>query len=151
MLLEAGETELRHEHVVPYRWGETAGRGSVYLTNRRLVIESTPSRLLPSGAPATIADLALRTVANATVGMVLRRPRYLAIEAGNDRFRLDVVHPAEWVRALTEAKAAIPPPHSPSQVATHTIERHVVKIRCRHCGTLSDERHDRCASCGAAL
>jgi hypothetical protein len=151
MLLEAGETEVRHEHVVPYKFGETTGRGSVYLTNRRLVVESTPSRLLPSGAPTTVADVPLRDVANATVGMVLRRPRYLSIEAGTDRFRLDVVHPAEWVRALTEAKAAAPTPHSTSRVTTHTIERHIVKIRCRHCGTLSDERHDRCASCGAAL
>ncbi|MCI4320835.1 MAG: hypothetical protein L3K18_04210 [Thermoplasmata archaeon] len=151
MLLEAGETEVRHEHVVPYRFGETTGRGSVYLTNRRLVIESTPSRLLPSGAPATVADLPLRTLTNATVGSVLRRPRYLAVEAGNDRFRLDVVHPADWVRALKDAKATAPSAHSSAPAATHTIERHIVKIRCRHCGTLSDERHGRCASCGAAL
>lgn len=155
MLLTAGETEIRHEHAVPYRWGETTGRGSVYLTSVRLVLESTPGRLLASAAPTTVAEFSLLSITNATVGVVLRRPRYLSVEWGIDRIRLDVVDPALWVQSITAAKASVPHPHAPPPVATHTIERHIerhiVKIRCRHCGTLSDERNDRCPSCGAAL
>ena len=151
MLLTAGEVEVRHEHAVPYRWGDATGRGSVYLTNVRLVLERTPNRILASGAAATVAEFPLTSIANATVGTVLGRPRYLAIEAGSERLRLDVVHPPAWVRSVAEAKSSVPHPQAPARVATHTIERHIVKIRCRHCGTLSDERHDRCASCGAAL
>jgi hypothetical protein len=151
MLLLQGETELRHEHAVPYRWGETVGRCSVYLTNFRLVLESTPARLRPSGAPATILDVSLRHVQNISVGRVLRRPRYISVEAGPTPIRLDVVDPAAWVHAVATARTGVPHPHAPAPVATHTIERQVVKIRCRHCGTLSDERNDRCPSCGAAL
>ena len=151
MLLSSGEVELRHEHAVPYRWGETTGRGSVYLTSTRLVVESTPPRLLPSGVPTTVLDLPVRSVRNAAVGAVRGRPRFVALEVDRDTIRLDVVDPPSWVRAIVEARAALPHPHAPAPVATHTIERHIVKIRCRHCGTLSDERIDKCPSCGAAL
>jgi rubrerythrin len=33
----------------------------------------------------------------------------------------------------------------------HTIERQVVKIRCRHCGNLVNEVEGKCPSCGAPL
>lgn len=33
----------------------------------------------------------------------------------------------------------------------HTIERQVVKIRCRHCGSLVNEVEGKCPSCGAPL
>jgi hypothetical protein len=33
----------------------------------------------------------------------------------------------------------------------HTIERQVVKIRCRHCGNLVNEVEGKCPSCGAQL
>jgi rubrerythrin len=29
------------------------------------------------------------------------------------------------------------------------ITREIVKIRCRHCGTLFEEKQDRCPHCGA--
>ena len=151
MLLLQGESEIRHEHAVPYRRGEATGRGSVYLTNYRLVLESTPGRVLGTGAPATLLDVSLREVRNISVGRVLRKPRYVAVEAGSEVLRLDVVDPAAWVQAVAGARAGVPHPHAPPPAPTHTVERHLVKIRCRHCGTLSDERNDRCPSCGAAL
>ena len=52
-------------------------------------------------------------------------------------------------------KPAPPPVPAPVPVhvapQTHTIEREVVKVRCRYCGNLGDERDGKCSRCGAAL
>ena len=53
-------------------------------------------------------------------------------------------------------KPAPPPAPAPAQPApvatqTHTIEREVVKVRCRYCGNLGYERDGKCPSCGASL
>jgi len=152
MLLSHGESELLREHVVPYRWGETTGRATVHLTTLRLVLEHAPrGGLLTGGAATTVLDLPLRDVTNASLGTVLRRARYVSIETTVGILRLDVVDPPKWLAAFVGARAGIRHPAAPSAPATHTIERHIVKIRCRHCGTLSDERHGTCPSCGAAL
>lgn len=47
-----------------------------------------------------------------------------------------------------QAPQAQPPP---SGGATTIIEREVVKIKCRYCGTLNDESAKACANCGAGL
>ena len=46
-----------------------------------------------------------------------------------------------------------PPSSQPPPIGGQTtvIEREVVKIRCRYCGTLNDETAKACVSCGAAL
>jgi hypothetical protein len=151
MLLNEGENEVLREHVVPYRWGESTGRATVHLTSLRLVLER-PGRggLLTGGVASTVLDLPLRDVSNASVGTVLRRARYVSLETRAGTLRLDVVDPPKWFAAFAGARAGIRHPAAPSAVS-HTVERHIVKIRCRHCGTLSDERHDTCPSCGAAL
>ncbi|MCI4329118.1 MAG: hypothetical protein L3K01_00845 [Thermoplasmata archaeon] len=150
MLLNSGETIVRREDVVPYRWGDTTGRGTVYLTSARIVIESPQHGFLQSGHTETVLDLPLRDVGNVAVGLVLRRARYIVIELASGSLRLDVVDPPKWREAVSAARASVPPPHARGPV-THTIERHIVKVRCRHCGTLSDEMLSKCASCGAAL
>lgn len=55
-------------------------------------------------------------------------------------------------------KPFVPPTFQPSQplpptytLERHTVERQVVKVRCRHCGQLTDEVAGKCASCGAPL
>lgn len=57
------------------------------------------------------------------------------------------------ILAIIWKPAPPPAPAQPAPVATqtHTIEREVVKVRCRYCGNLGDERDGKCASCGAAL
>jgi hypothetical protein len=150
-LLNAGESQVRREDVVPYRWGDTTGRGTVYLTSHRLVLESVPGSLLGPGHAETVFDVSLRDVRNVSVGTVLRRARYIVLEFPTGTIRLDVVDPPAWREALSRAKASVPPAQGAPVAPTHTVERHVVKIRCRHCGTLSDERVAKCPSCGAAL
>jgi hypothetical protein len=47
-----------------------------------------------------------------------------------------------------------PPPSGPptvSQGGATVIEREVVKVKCRYCGTLNDETSRVCTSCGATL
>ncbi len=39
----------------------------------------------------------------------------------------------------------------PTGGTTTIVEREVVKIKCRYCGTLNDETAKACVSCGAAL
>jgi hypothetical protein len=151
VLLNAGESQVRREDVVPYRWEETSGRGTLYLTTFRLILESTSRGLLPGGHVETVFDVPLREVGNVAVGVVLRRPRYIVLEFPTGKLRLDVVDPGAWRDAVAKAKASLPHPHAAGPTATHTIERHVVKIRCRHCGTLASELLSRCPSCGAAL
>jgi hypothetical protein len=151
VLLSSGESQVRREDVVPYRWEETFGRGTVYLTTYRLVVETTPGGFLQTGHAETLLDLPLRDVGNVSVGLVLRRARYIVLEFPAGRLRLDVVDPAAWREALSKTKAAAPHPQAMRTSGTHTIERHVVKIRCRHCGTLSNELLSKCPSCGAAL
>jgi hypothetical protein len=151
MLLSGGEAQVRREDVVPYRWGETTGEGSLYLTTFRLVLESPHGGRLRSAHIETVFDLPLRHLGNLSVGVVRGRARYILLEFPTGKLRLDVVDPSQWSEAVAAAKSGLASAHAPVHRATHTVEREVVKIRCRHCGTLSDERMSRCASCGASL
>jgi hypothetical protein len=152
MLLSVGESVVLREHVVPYRWGEQSGRVTVHLTTLRVVLERPPrGGLLSSRVAATVLDVPLRNVTNASLGAVLRRARFVSLETSLGEVLLDVVDPPKWLAAIAAARAGVAHASAAPATVTHTIERHVVKIRCRHCGTLSDERQDRCPSCGAAL
>jgi hypothetical protein len=153
MLVSGDEVELYREHVVPYHGPHSEGRGTFYLTSERLVIEERRERRLRPAEVHTILDVRLREVTNASVGVLRGRPRYLLIELGRQKLRAEVVDPTKWVHAIQQAKMGPPdPPTPPAPMATvHTIERQVVKVRCRHCGTLSDEVLGRCPSCGAPL
>ncbi len=155
MLLSGEEVEVLREHVVPFRGPHSEGRGTFFLTSTRLVIEEPRARTLRPAEVHTVLDVPLHHVTNATVVSVLRRPRYLLIEMGHTKLRAEVVDPTKWVHAIQSAKVSRPraePAHATRPVHTvHTIERQVVKVRCRHCGTLWDEVMSRCPSCGAAL
>ncbi len=155
MLLSGDETEILREHVVPYRGPHGEGRATFFLTTTRLVIEEPRERRLRPAEVHTILDIPLPAVTNATVGVLLRRPRYLLIEIGPQKLRAEVVDPMKWVHAIQAAKVGpapeAPVPTPPPAAPVHTIERQVVKVRCRHCGTLSDEVLSRCPSCGAPL
>jgi len=44
-----------------------------------------------------------------------------------------------------------PPAQPPTAMGQTMVEREVVKIKCRYCGTLNDETAKACVSCGATL
>jgi hypothetical protein len=160
MLLQSGEAVLRSEYAVLLEGEGTGGRprsaGVLYLTNHRCVFEVQPSqgvvRNLVRGRPTvTVLDAPLGFVRNVTVLRPrLGRPR-LHLEVPRARLTFDVLEPDAWLGAIAEARGALPSPHAAAAVATHTIERQVVKVRCRFCGSLSNEVDGRCSSCGAPL
>ena len=46
---------------------------------------------------------------------------------------------------------AVPPPLIHPVVIQTTVERQVVKVRCRYCATLADQGVPTCPNCGAPL
>ena len=54
-----------------------------------------------------------------------------------------------YVRPATNP--AVPPPLINPVVLQQTVERQVVKVRCRYCGALADPADVHCPSCGATL
>jgi hypothetical protein len=61
-------------------------------------------------------------------------------------------HRQQSMAALPSSQPYYPaPPPPPQRVVQHTIERQVVKVRCRRCGTLNMETDRLCAACQAPL
>jgi zinc-ribbon domain len=54
-----------------------------------------------------------------------------------------------YVRPSTNP--AVPPPLINPVVLQQTVERQVVKVRCRYCGSLADPSDVHCPNCGATL
>jgi hypothetical protein len=158
MLLHPGESKLRSSYAVIEGYGPSAyqGPGVLYLTTHRVVFESTVSAGLVRGLvrgkeTVTILEAPLPHVRNAAIrrGRLGRPWLQLELTAGRPSF--DVLDPDAWKAAIAAAKHSMPSPSNPGPVATHTIERQVVKIRCRYCGSLGNEVDGRCPMCGAAL
>ncbi|HXQ48464.1 MAG TPA: hypothetical protein VN842_01605 [Thermoplasmata archaeon] len=160
MLLGADENILRSEYAVLLE-GQGTGvlprsTGVLYLTNHRCVYETTPSRgvvknLTRGREPVTILDAPLAQVHNVSV----IRPRLgrvrLHLEVHRARLTFDLLDPDAWHRAIAEARRGLLSASAPAVAATHTVERQVVKVRCRFCGVLANEVDGRCPSCGAPL
>jgi len=162
MLLTQGEAEILHEYVVPFRSGTATGRGTLFLTDRRLILEQVPHGFLSSASPHTVLNVSLHQLVNAGPGPGRRRPKALHVELDASKWTLFVADPVKWSKSIASAKASLRHPSdgsrptlfvhvAPSHGTTHTVERHVVKVRCRYCGSLSDELTSRCPSCGAPL
>ncbi|MCI4373615.1 MAG: hypothetical protein L3K02_08250 [Thermoplasmata archaeon] len=160
MLLGAGENILRSEYAVLLEGESTAvlprSVGVLYLTGFRCVYETNPSRgvvrnLVRGRETVTVLDAALTLVRNVSVIRPrLGRPR-LHLEVHRARLTFDVLDPDAWQAAIADARRSVPPAHAPPTTSTHTIERQVVKVRCRFCGVLANEVDGRCPSCGAPL
>jgi hypothetical protein len=158
MLLGGGEEVLRSEYAVLLEGRSSAplprAEGVLYLTNHRVVFETAPSRgvvrdLVHGRETEMPVDAPLTLLRNVTVLRPrLGRPR-LHLEVHRARLTFDVLDPETWRAAIADARQALPPPGGTP--ATHTIERQVVKVRCRFCGSLANEVDGRCPSCGAPL
>jgi len=159
MLLHGGEGLLRSAYAVLDGGSPAAagrGAGVLYLTNHRLIFELPESRgavrdLIGGRDTRLAVDVLLHDVRNATV----RRGRFgrprLVVEVAPGRIAFDVLEPEGWSAQIAQAKRDLPSPLHPGPTVTHTVEREVVKIRCRFCGALGNEVHGRCPSCGAPL
>ena len=158
MLLHSGESKLRSSYAVIEGYGPESyrGPGVLYLTTQRLIFESSVSSGLVRGLmlgreTVTVLETPLGHVRNASVrrGRLGRARLQLELTVGRPSF--DVLDPEAWTAAIATAKQSMPPPAVGGAVTMHTIERQVVKIRCRYCGSLGNEVDGRCPTCGAAL
>ena len=160
MLLQPGEEILRSEFAILLEGEGSAvmprSPGVLYLSNHRCVFEVQPSRgvvrnLVRGRATVTLLDAPLGLLHNVTVLRPrLGRPR-LHLEVPRARMTFDVLDPDTWHGAIAHARRTLSTAPTAPTVTTHTIERQVVKVRCRFCGTLGTEGDARCASCGASL
>ena len=158
MLLQSNESKLRSAYAVMEGYGPAAyqGPGVLYLTTHRLIFESSVSTgfvrgLVRGKETVTILEASLLHVRNIFVRKGrLGRPR-LQVELTAGRPSFDVLDPDAWIAAVALAKRSLSFPAPGGAVATHTIERQVVKVRCRYCGGLGNEVDGRCPTCGAAL
>jgi hypothetical protein len=161
MLLGPGEGVLRSEYAVLLD-GHGPGivrrsAGVLYLTNHRCLFETSVSRgmvrsLVEGREPHIVLEAPLPGLRNVAVQRPrLGRPR-LMVEAPHARATFDVLDPEAWYHAVSEARRALPSPYAPpAATSTHTIERQIVKVRCRYCGTLGNEVDGRCLACGGPL
>jgi hypothetical protein len=158
MLLGHGESLLRSAYAVANS-GEGAGSpygpGVLYVTTARIVFEApvTRNRIVRRAAGETVIqlDVSLHDLRNVSVRRGrIGRPR-LVLELTRGRPSFDVLEPEAWAGTIAQAKRALPAPPGPGGGIVHTIERQVVKVRCRFCGALGNEVDGRCPSCGAPL
>lgn len=160
MLLLPGERVLRSAYAVADPDGRSVtvrSAGVLYLTNQRLVFESRIAqgrigRLFTRGETELLLDVGLEGIHHLSIrpGRV-RGPR-LVVEAPTGRLAFDVLEPADWAGAIAEARRARPVLDPSGRTGVTTIvERQVVKLRCRYCGSLGNEADGRCPYCGAPL
>ncbi|HYA71182.1 MAG TPA: hypothetical protein VEH28_07445 [Thermoplasmata archaeon] len=159
MLLGHGEFVLRSAYAVADPGDGSAalpkGPGVLYVTNQRVVFEARAARRglgrRSTGETETQLEVPLHELRNVSVRRArVGRPR-LVLELAHGRPLFDVLEPDVWTGTIAQAKRAFPPPIGPFGTTVHTIERQVVKVRCRFCGALGNEVDGRCPTCGAPL
>lgn len=146
--------------------------GTLFLTNQRLFLERVVIQSKMMGfkkerteQPLVVASLSNITDVSAEKNLMLKSHKLkVTTSKGVHEFR--VTDPEDWIRRIIDAKKGKSsnlvhpqPPitinvvqQAPTQsIQKETIERQIVKIRCRHCGTLVDETKGKCPSCGATL
>jgi len=159
MLLGHGESVLRSAYAVASRGdgsdGPPNGAGVLYVTTLRIVFEASVARRRIGrrslAETVTQLDVSLHELKNVAVRRGrIGRPR-LVLELAHGRPSFDVLEPEAWTGTIAQAKRALPPSGAAAWGSTHTIERQVVKVRCRFCGALGNEVDGRWPSCGAPL
>lgn len=124
--------------------------GAAYLTNFRLVFETVRSRgVLRAPQEIVIVNCPLDYIVNASVGKALMGRPVLYVQARTGQGEFEFSDPARWQGEIAAVRAAprggVPP------VVERTIERQVVKVRCRNCGSLNPETDRVCEACKAPL
>jgi len=136
--------------------------GLLFLTNYRLVFESTRPGLIRAGSTSTLLDLPLDMVADAHVNRPRLRIRFLdssRLRFQTHRGEVDFVvdHPEIWRQYFAEAKRETYPASAVASTPPITVQVHLppsppgptVLFRCPYCRTTYDEARGRCPNCGA--
>jgi hypothetical protein len=136
--------------------------GLLYLTNYRLVFETSRAGLLRPGSTSTLLDLPLEQVSDAHVNRPRLRIRFLdssRLRFQTHRGEVDFVvdHPEVWRQYFADAKRQTYPASHAAWAPTVSVQVNVppappastVYIRCPYCRTTYDETKGRCPTCGA--
>jgi hypothetical protein len=156
MLLAPGEQRIRSAYAVidgDHRPDGVQAAGVLYLTNHRIAFEAPSTRgvvrdFLHGRDTRLVVDHPLAEILNASVRQGRIGRPWLVVQLRHGHPAFDVLDPESWVHAIGVAKSAfVAPAESPATV----VERQVVKVRCRYCGSLAREADGRCPYCGAGL
>ncbi|MDG6934943.1 MAG: hypothetical protein JRN68_09640 [Nitrososphaerota archaeon] len=169
MLFDGDERTVYQEHRVSMNKGEHTG--TLILTNKRLVLEVL--NVKKSKIPIVGKDRKEEVVVFSTpltevmkvevVKKMIGKPIAFKLAHSGSETQFVVADPNVWHSQILKAKSEVgmspaqgihvnvSTPSQPAQTATstHTIERQVVKVRCRYCGGLYDEVLSKCPNCGA--
>lgn len=149
-VLASGERQL--DQVIAYSMGN---RGTLYLTDRRLIFEWSEGVVSKKHFQAGIGLSDIQSV-NAN------HPRFgggeIVIRAANSRngFHADAISlrlamtPELWMSKINNLLTKVS--QQSTVQPTFVLEREVVRVPCRYCGTLVDAfRMSKCPSCGGPL
>jgi hypothetical protein len=137
---------------------------SVVITNERIILRHPHAM----GLKKDFTDYGYKDIANVVIDKgVMRSTVKLTLRFGGDPLVLGDLPNKDAQAAygiirenVTKYQTpvaqggSLPPAQFPqvqSTSATEVVEKEVVKIRCRYCGTLNDETSRVCSSCGANL
>jgi hypothetical protein len=136
--------------------------GLLFLTNYRLVFETTRPGILRAGSTSTLLDLPLDQVSDAHVNRPRLRVRFLdssRLRFQTHRGEVDFVvdHPEIWRQYFADAKREMDLPSRappPPAIAVHVTvppapPATTIHIRCPYCRSTYDEARGRCPTCGA--
>ena len=129
---------------------------SVVVTNERVILRHPHAM----GLKKDYTDYNYRDIANAELDKgMMRSTVRLVLRFGGEPLVLGDLPNNEAQEAyglirenLTRSQAPMTQNIvAPSPAPTEVVEKEVVKVRCRYCGTLNDETSRICSSCGATL
>ncbi len=175
MLLFDGEQVLQQEDAHSLLHSH---RGSLMLTNYRVVFEKHSAGLFQAGSSQTVFEIGLEQVHNVHVNSPLIKLPFigqdvLTLETSAGRFEFSVSNPRAWQQHFAQVRSRFrpqafsrtlpppPPPPPPSPVVVNVMAPPSqmlppppppppqVMFRCRHCNTVYPEMAGRCPSCGA--
>ncbi len=168
MLFDSDEQVLYQEQGVPT--DSKSETGTLILTNKRVVLETMREQKMGFMKKQNVSVVVnqINLVNMVDVGVkpkLIGKSKIIWVSYVGGQIEFTVQDPSKWQSQLLQAKTGVAAVNAPrsviyntsgggQQVAqqvtqTHTIERQVVKVRCRYCGTLYDEVASKCPSCGA--
>ena len=152
-ILAAGERQI--DQVIAYGAGR---RGTLYLTDRRLIFEWSEGLVAKRYQQLGIALSDLQAV-NAAHATFRGNELVITTKDANNGFRASQITfgiamaPEVWMTKINNLLVrSTSPPGQPTVIIEREIEREVVRTPCRYCGSLVDAfRSDKCPNCGAPL
>jgi len=151
--LASGERQI--DQVIAFAVGR---RGTLYLTDRRLIFEWSEGLVSKRYQQLGIALSDIQAV-NATHAAFRGSELMITTKDANNGFRASritfgiAMAPELWMTKINNLLVrSTSPVAQPTVIVEREVEREVVRTPCRYCGSLVDAfRSDKCPNCGAPL